>query len=166
MIDNIFIPLSSLKLFDQTRCQYIISALVEYIYSLQEIDLPISIYLQSFCLRLMTKTRSFQYMQMMLQYQSFNDSLEIAKDLVYAGNNGHTNAFQYAIDMYHRLKRPNDVIKILLLNEKVREVLLYVEQFKVKGVRIKDIFEVVQRLSENARQDFVDYFIKANVRFS
>ena len=162
-MNNVFIPLSSTKIFNTTNKKYFVSVLVEYIRSLYDCDIPVDTTTQSFCIHFLIKIQEFSYMQMLLQYQSLMDSLDIAQDLVNTGCKGHPKAFQYAIDMYHRLKKPNDVIKILLLNERVKEVLLYVEQYKVKGVPAKEILDVVAKFPTTRRLMYIEYFIKANV---
>ena len=165
LLKNVFIPLATAKDINIAQGKYIISALVEYQRSLYEADLPVEVPTQSFCIRFLADVKEFLSMQMMLQYQSFNDSLEIAQALAYTRNKGYPSALQWAIDMYHRIKRPGDVIRLLLNTEKVKEVLRYVEQVKVKGVSVIHILEVVKRLPEVDKEKYLRYFIKVSVLF-
>lgn len=138
---------------------------MEYQRSLYEADLPVDVTTQSTLLQFLNKTKQFQYLQMMLQYQCFNESLEVAQNLTQVYDNGCTTVFQWMIDIYHRLKRPNDVVKILLSSERIKEILLYVEQFRVKGVRVKDVLEVVRKFPGSIRSLYVDYFVRIIVCF-
>ena len=156
-----FIPLINEKIVND---KYLISALVEYQRLLCEADLSIDINTQSALLQFLARRKEFQYLQMMLQYQCFSYTLEIAQDLMEAYNNGCLNIFQWLIDIYHRLKRPNDLVKLLLSNGKVKEILTYVEQFRIKGVRVKDILEVVNKFSGSLKSLYVEYFLKISVR--
>jgi len=99
LLKGVFIPLATAKDINIAQRKYIISALVEYQRSLYEADLPVEVPTQSFCIRFLADVKEFLSMQMMLQYQSFNDSLEIAQASVYAGNKGYPNALQWAIDI-------------------------------------------------------------------
>lgn len=165
MIKGVFAPLANDKNLSETQGKYVISALIEYQRSLYEAELGVEVSTQTFCIHLLADAKEYRWMQMMLQYQSFTDSLEVAQALVYASHRGYSNALLWAIDMYHRIKRPAEVIRLLLNTERVKEVLKYVEQTRVKGVSVTDILEVARRLPEADGEKFARYFAKASVRF-
>eukprot|EP00826_Nyctotherus_ovalis_P061240 TRINITY_DN8696_c0_g2_i1.p1 TRINITY_DN8696_c0_g2~~TRINITY_DN8696_c0_g2_i1.p1 ORF type:complete len:167 (-),score=50.61 TRINITY_DN8696_c0_g2_i1:18-518(-) len=165
MIKGVFAPLASDKSLSETQYKYVISALIEYQRSLHEAELAVEVSTQVFCIHFLADMKEYHWMQMMLQYQSFTDSLEVAQALVYASHRGYSKALLWAIDMYHRIKRPGEVIRLLLNTERVKEVLKYVEQTRVKGVSVTDILEVVRRLPGVDGEKFVRYFAKASVCF-
>lgn len=140
--------------------------MVEYQRSLYEAEIPVEINTQSLWLKYLITKREFQYMHMLLQYQSFSDSVEVAEDLLHAVHNGYPNAFQLVVDMFHRLKRPKDAIRVLLESNKVQEVISYIEKMRYKGVSAKQILEAAHRLPIKQRNVYIDYFSKANVFFN
>ena len=139
--------------------------MVEYQRSLHEADIPVEVNTQSLWLKFLITKKEFQYMHMLLQYQSFTDSVEVAEDLLHAVHNGYPNAFQLVVDMYHRLRRPRDAIRVLLEANKVQEVITYVERARLKGISAKVVLEAAHRLPTKQRNVYIDYFSKSNVWF-
>ena len=160
MLKCVFAPLANDLAIHE---RYLIPGLVEYLRSLHDLNIPIATPVQLFAIQLLIKAKATSYMQMLMQYQSFSDSLELAKEFEYLGKHGCDTALQWAIDMYHRLKQYNEVIKILMDHQKVMEMLVYIEQNRVKDVLVKDVLKVVNDLPVKRRKVYTDYFIKARV---
>ncbi len=163
MVQNVFLPLVENSEFSQNQSRYLIAAMVEYHRSLVDADVPVDISTQSLWLKYIISKKEFQYMHMLLQYQSFSDSVEIAEDLFGAVNNGYPNAFQLVVDIYHRLKKYKDVLRVLLTANRVQEAISYVERFQLRGTPAKEILEAAHRLSVKQRNVYIDYFSKSNV---
>ena len=162
-IQNVFVLLVNNETFSTQESKYLIAAMLEYYRALLEVDLPIDQGTQTLFVKYMIQRHEHQYLHMLLQYQSFADSPELAEDLFYVTNNGYPLAFQLVIDMYHRLKRSKDVIRVLLTANKVQEAVSYVEKFRIQGTRAKDILEAAHRLPEKQKHVYLDYFSKSNV---
>ena len=163
MVQNVFLPLVDNEEFSKKEYKYLISTMVEYHRSLMDANILVEVNTQSLWIKYLVTKKEFQYMHMLLQYQCFADSVEMAEDLFHAVNNGYPNAFQLVVDIFHRMKRPKDAIRVLLSGNRVQEVISYVERLRLKGTVAKEILEAAHRLPTKQRNVYIDYFSKANV---
>eukprot|EP00826_Nyctotherus_ovalis_P059421 TRINITY_DN8260_c0_g1_i7.p1 TRINITY_DN8260_c0_g1~~TRINITY_DN8260_c0_g1_i7.p1 ORF type:complete len:765 (-),score=200.79 TRINITY_DN8260_c0_g1_i7:237-2531(-) len=165
LIDSVFTPLLASEHFSSVLCRYLITAMLEYQRSLSERDLLIDLNMQIAWLHYIVEHKEFQYLQMLQQYAILPDTPEIASEFLYAARGGCLIAWQIAVDMYHRMGKHQEVLKIILERDKVEDAVDYVERYGLKGTKAKEILEAVHRLSEKERILYVEYFIKAAVMF-
>lgn len=163
MIQYVFLPLVIDEDFSSVESKYLISAMIEFHRSLIEAEIPAEIATQILCIKFLIQKKEYLCLQMLLQYQSFGDSPELADCLLQAVDSGCALAFQLVLDMYHRMKRYREAIRILLASNRVQEAVTYVEKFRLKGFPAKEILEAAHRLPEKQLHVYLDYFSKANV---
>jgi len=163
MLKEVFMLLNNTIPLDKNKKKHLIQTMMEYQQSLYVLDIDVNNDLQQFCLSLLLEIKEFQYMQMLLNNGLFTPTLETANYLLLAWKNGCVGALQNAIDMFHKMKKSDEVIKILLANGKVKEVLAYVEEYKIKGVSVKEILEAAHKLPTRKEKMYIEYFMQTDV---
>eukprot|EP00826_Nyctotherus_ovalis_P013061 TRINITY_DN13497_c0_g1_i10.p1 TRINITY_DN13497_c0_g1~~TRINITY_DN13497_c0_g1_i10.p1 ORF type:complete len:170 (-),score=53.99 TRINITY_DN13497_c0_g1_i10:200-709(-) len=163
MMELIFIPLINNEEFCSVHYRYLINAMIEYQRLLYMEDIPIEPETSTECLKCVIAHKEFQYLQMLMQYQSFPKTLEVAHLLAQAFNNGCTEIMQVVVDAFYNMREPLEAIRMMVKGKKLAEVLQYVERFKLRGVRAREILQAAQELPAKERNQYFAYFSRVNV---
>jgi len=162
-MQSVFIPLINNNEFSSMHYRYLINAMIEYQRSLYVEGIELEEETITLCLKYIIMNREYHYLQMLMQYQSFPKTLEVANLLSSAFYNGCSEILQVTVDMFYYLKKPVEVIKVMVKAKKLTEVLQYIERHRLKGCKARELLQVAQELPVKERNLYVTYFSKVNV---
>jgi len=114
-----------------TNYEYVLKVLVYFVNSIQGIGLSIQPSYEIISNRIIKKCSNFTLISILLQYHALQDNYELAKYLIYDGDENKQNSFQLGLDMLIRLNKYEDVFLALINKNMFREAIIFIKKYRV-----------------------------------